>query len=135
MTSKSNRRRVRLGSAIAALALGFGSVTIAAPANAQRPAGTFRPSQQVLLSLGEGQMVRLPSNAADVWTSNPEVADVYVASPKQIPARIGRSRTHSAPRPSSAATRNEVWPCVTVISTGGNAAASSNNGTWNANRA
>ena len=84
MTSKSNRRRVRLGSAIAALALGFGSVTIAAPANAQRPAGTFRPSQQVLLSLGEGQMVRLPSNAADVWTSNPEVADVYVASPKQI---------------------------------------------------
>jgi pilus assembly protein CpaC len=84
MTSISMIRRARLGSALAALALGLGAVTAASPANAQRPAGTYKPSQQVLLSLGEGQLVRLPSNAADVWTSNPEVADVYVSSPKQI---------------------------------------------------
>jgi pilus assembly protein CpaC len=84
MTSKSIRRHARLGTALAALALGFGSVAASAPASAQRPAGTYRPSQQVLLSLGEGQLVRLPSSAADVWTSNPEVADVYVSNPKQI---------------------------------------------------
>ncbi|HEU4956129.1 MAG TPA: type II and III secretion system protein family protein [Sphingomicrobium sp.] len=84
MTSISIRRHARLGTALAALALGFSSVAASAPAAAQRPAGTYRPSQQVLLSLGEGQLVRLPSNAADVWTSNPEVADVYVSSPRQI---------------------------------------------------
>jgi pilus assembly protein CpaC len=84
MTSISIRRHARLGSALAALALTLGAVAAASPAAAQRPAGTHRPSQQVLLSLGEGQLVRLPANAADVWTSNPEVADVYVSSPKQI---------------------------------------------------
>ena len=60
MTSNSIRRHARLGTALAALALGFGSVAASAPASAQRPAGTYRPSQQVLLSLGEGQLVRLP---------------------------------------------------------------------------
>ncbi|MCL6697888.1 type II and III secretion system protein family protein [Sphingomonas sp. NSE70-1] len=84
MTSNNIRRHARLGTALAALALGFGSFAASAPASAQRPAGTYRPSQQVLLSLGEGQLVRLPSSAADVWTSNPEVADVYVSNPKQI---------------------------------------------------
>jgi pilus assembly protein CpaC len=29
-------------------------------------------------------MIRLPSNVADVWTSNPAVADVYVSNPRQI---------------------------------------------------
>ena len=84
MTSFSLRSHARLGTALAALALGLGSVAASAPASAQRPAGTYRPSQQVLLSLGEGQLVRLPSSAADVWTSNPEVADVYVSNPRQI---------------------------------------------------
>lgn len=84
MTSISLRSHARLGTALAALALGLGSVAASAPASAQRPAGTYRPSQQVLLSLGEGQLVRLPASAADVWTSNPEVADVYVSNPKQI---------------------------------------------------
>jgi pilus assembly protein CpaC len=75
-----------LGTALAALALSVGAVAIATPAAAAPPAaaGTYRPSSQVLLSTGEGQMVRLPRNVADVWTSNPAVADVYVANPRQI---------------------------------------------------
>ena len=84
MKTITNRSRARLGSALAALALGLGSVTVAAPAVAQRQAGTFRPSQQVLLSVGEGQLVRLPASVADVWTSNPAVADVYVSNARQI---------------------------------------------------
>ena len=83
MKSITNRSRVRLGTALAALAIGLGSVTAAAPATAQK-AGTFRPSQQVLLSTGEGQVVRLPASIADVWTSNPGVADVYVSNARQI---------------------------------------------------
>ena len=59
----------------------------AGPAGAQPKAyasGTYRPASQVLLSVGEGQMVNLPRSVASVWTSNPKVADVYVNSPRQI---------------------------------------------------
>jgi len=84
MTSLSVRRHARLGTALAALALGLSTVIGAAPAHAQRQAGSFRPSTNVLLSVGEGQLVRLPSNVSDVWTSNPAVADVHVTNARQI---------------------------------------------------
>jgi pilus assembly protein CpaC len=86
MTRNLMRRHARLGSALAALALSFGTVAVATPAIAAPPAaaGTYKPSTQVLLSVGEGQMIRLPRNVADVWTSNPAVADVYVANQRQI---------------------------------------------------
>ena len=83
MTSLSIRRHARLGTALAALALGLGTIAIATPA-AARPAGAYRPSTRVLLSVGEGQMVTLPSSVAEVWTSNPTVADVHVTNPRQI---------------------------------------------------
>lgn len=50
----------------------------------QMPAGSQRPSREVLLSVGEGELITLPSNVANVWTSNPAVADVYVNNPRQI---------------------------------------------------
>ena len=84
MTSITIRRRARLGTALAALALSLGTVAVATPAAAGQRAGTFKPSGQVLLSTGEGQMVTLPSSVSDVWTSNPAVADVYVTNPRQI---------------------------------------------------
>ena len=84
MTSISVRRRARLGSALAALALSVGTIAAATPAAAAPPAGSYRPTTEVLLSVGEGQMIRLPRNVADVWTSNPNVADVYVANQRQI---------------------------------------------------
>ncbi|UYY78943.1 type II and III secretion system protein family protein [Sphingomonas sp. R1] len=51
---------------------------------AQLPAGSQRPTRDVVLSIGEGELVTLPAAAANVWTSNPGVADVYVASSRQI---------------------------------------------------
>ena len=78
-------RRAWLGTAVAALAAGI-AVTAPAPAAAQPKAytsGSYRPTTQVLLSVGEGQMINLPRNVANVWTSNPKSADVYVNSPKQ----------------------------------------------------
>jgi pilus assembly protein CpaC len=83
MTSRSKTRRVRLGTAFVALAVGLGTVAASAPAAAQS-SRNYRPSQQVQLSVGEGQMIRLPRSVADVWTSNPGVADVHVTNPKQI---------------------------------------------------
>jgi len=85
MNRISVRRRARLGTALAALALSFGSAVVATPVAAKPAvAGTYRPSTQVQLSVGEGQMIRLPRKVADVWTSNPGVADVYVSNPSQI---------------------------------------------------
>jgi pilus assembly protein CpaC len=84
MTSIAIRRHARLGTALAALALSLGSVAVATPAAAAPRPGTFKPTGQVLLSTGEGQMVSLPSSVTDVWTSNDTVADVYVSNPRQI---------------------------------------------------
>ena len=83
MTSRSKTRRVRLGTAFVALAVGLGTVAASAPAAAQS-SRSYRPSQEIQLSVGEGQMIRLPRSVADVWTSNPGVADVHVTNPKQI---------------------------------------------------
>jgi pilus assembly protein CpaC len=79
-------RRARLGTAFAALAIGLSAVA-PAPAAAQPRAyssGAYRPTTQVLLNVGEGQMVNLPRSVSSVWTSNPEVADVFVNSGRQI---------------------------------------------------
>jgi pilus assembly protein CpaC len=46
--------------------------------------GTQRPTHEVLLSIGEGELVTLPVPVASVWTSNPDVADVYVDNARQI---------------------------------------------------
>ena len=83
MTSRSKIRRARLGTAFAALAIGLGTVAAPAPAFGQA-SRNYRPSQEVQLSVGEGQLIRLPRNVADVWTSNPGVADVHITNAKQL---------------------------------------------------
>ena len=83
MTSRSKNSRARLGTAFVALAIGLGTVAASAPADAQS-SRSYRPSQEVKLSVGEGELIRLPRNVADVWTSNPGVADVHITNPRQI---------------------------------------------------
>jgi pilus assembly protein CpaC len=86
MNIQTITRRARLGTAVAALAASI--VAIApAPAGAQPQAyasGSYRPSKQVLLSVGEGEMINLPRSVTSVWTSAPDVADVYVQGPRQM---------------------------------------------------
>jgi pilus assembly protein CpaC len=98
ITNSSILHRSLLLAATAAFAFGATASTAApakrkAPAarssgqsvrTAQLPAGTQRPTSEVLLSVGEGQLVNLPTNVSDVWTSNPGAADVYVNSARQI---------------------------------------------------
>ena len=76
--------RSALGTAIAAVLVSAVAATAPAPAFAQASSSTYRPTQQVLLSVGEGQLISLPRNVVDVWTSNPGVADVNVSSPRQL---------------------------------------------------
>ncbi|HEX5258074.1 MAG TPA: type II and III secretion system protein family protein [Sphingomicrobium sp.] len=87
MNIQAHNRRARLGTALAALAVGIAVASAPAPAAAQPRAyaeGTYRPSTQVLLSVGEGQMLNLPRSVANVWLSAPDIADVYVNGPRQI---------------------------------------------------
>ena len=84
MKTRNSMSRARLGTAIAAIALS--ALVTAAPASAA-PKGyssSYRPANQVALSVGEGSMINLPRSVASVWTSNPKVADVYVQGPRQI---------------------------------------------------
>jgi pilus assembly protein CpaC len=85
MKTRTITQRARFGTALAALAA---SIAVApAPAAAQPKAytsGTYSPTNQVLLSVGEGQMINLPRSVASIWTSNPKVADVYVNNSRQI---------------------------------------------------
>ena len=82
MTSFTIRNRARLGTALAALALGLGSVTAAAPANAGPVAA--RPSETLNLSQGTGTLVRLSSPMTDVFVANDQIADVQVRSSTQL---------------------------------------------------
>ncbi len=90
MTRFTNRTRACLGTALAALALGLGSVTAAVPATAQ-PAGAARPTQMMDLSINEGKLVRLPAPMSDLFIANDTIADVQVRSPTQLYI-FGKSR-------------------------------------------
>ena len=81
MTSHLNRRRAYLGSALAALAMSTGSMTVAAaPAAAQ----AARPSETLNLSQSTGTLVRLSSPMSDVFVANEAIADVQVRSSSQL---------------------------------------------------
>jgi pilus assembly protein CpaC len=88
MKTRNISSRARLGTALAALAIGLTAVAAPTTASAAQPrayaSGSYRPTTQVLLNVGEGQMINLPRGVASVWTSNPKVADVYVNSARQI---------------------------------------------------
>ncbi|HWU91963.1 MAG TPA: type II and III secretion system protein family protein [Sphingomicrobium sp.] len=87
MNTLVKARGARAGAALAALAAGIATVALPVPAQAQPRAyssGTYRPTTQVLLSVGEGQMINLPRSVASVWTSNPDVADVYMNGSRQM---------------------------------------------------
>jgi pilus assembly protein CpaC len=85
MTKLNMMRRATYGTAICAVLAAsvtpvMPSLALAAPP----PSGTYRPTSQVLLSVGEGEVISLPRAVSDVWTSNPGVADVNVTSPRQL---------------------------------------------------
>ena len=83
MIAKMIRRQSRLGSALAALALGLGTAaTVASPAAAQQMAA--RPSETLNLSQGTGTLVRLSAPMSDLFVANDKIADVQVRSNRQL---------------------------------------------------
>jgi len=85
MTKLNIMRRSTVGTAIVAVLAASVTAVVPAQALAAPPStGSYRPTNNVLLSVGEGEVISLPRNVADVWTSNPGVADVNVTSPRQL---------------------------------------------------
>jgi pilus assembly protein CpaC len=82
MTSRKTTRRARLGTALAALAIGLGTVAGSTPALAQQSAA--RPSETLTLSQGTGTLVRLSAPMSDVFVANDTIADVQVRSATQL---------------------------------------------------
>jgi pilus assembly protein CpaC len=82
MNTRKIKRRARLGTALAALAIGLGSVGQAAPAVAQSRAA--RPAETLNLSQGTGTLVRLSEPMTDVFVANDGIADVQVRSSTQL---------------------------------------------------
>ena len=82
MTSITLRRHARLGTALAALALGLGTVAVASPAAAQTRSA--RPSETLTLSQNTGTLVRLSSPMTDVFVANDQIADIQVRSSTQL---------------------------------------------------
>ena len=82
MTNVKTIRRARLGTALAALALGLGTVATSVPALAQQSAA--RPSETLTLSKGTGTLVRLSGPMSDVFVANDTIADVQVRSATQL---------------------------------------------------
>lgn len=82
MTSNQKQNRVRLGVALAALAMGLGPVAISTPAYAA--AQSARPSETLNLSRGTGTLVRLSAPMSDLFVANDSVADVQVRSSTQL---------------------------------------------------
>jgi pilus assembly protein CpaC len=85
MTKLNIMRRATFGTAICAvLAASVAPIMPGLALAAQPTSGSYRPTNKVLLSVGEGEVISLPRNVVDVWTSNPGVADVNVTSPRQL---------------------------------------------------
>ena len=82
MTSNKLSRQTRMGTALTALAISFGSVAVAAPSVAA--AQSSRPSETLNLSQNTGTLVRLSSPMSDVFVANDAIADIQVRSSTQL---------------------------------------------------
>lgn len=56
----------------------------AVPAGQAVAQSVVSPSQDIALSIGRGQLVTVPSNLADIFVANDQVADVQVKSQRQL---------------------------------------------------
>lgn len=78
---KPMTRKFKLKLLVAAMA----AVPMAAmPATTATAQQVVRPSQEIVLSIGKGELVTVPGSMADVFVANEEVADVQVKSQRQL---------------------------------------------------
>ena len=75
------KRRLTTKLLLASIAL---APIAAAPTSTATAQSVTSPSQEIVLSIGRGELVNVPGNMADVFISNENVADVQVKSQRQL---------------------------------------------------
>ena len=78
---RNMKRKSTLSMLIAGLALAPMGATATSTANAQQ---VVSPSQQIVLSIGRGELISVPGTMADVFVANDAVADVQIKSQRQL---------------------------------------------------
>jgi pilus assembly protein CpaC len=78
---KTMRSRLLKSALIAACALAPLAAAPAGPALAQ---AIVSPSQEIVLSIGRGELVTVPGNMADIFIADDSIADVQVKSQRQL---------------------------------------------------
>ena len=76
-----NAAKAAPGEPIAGLALAPMGAIATSTANAQQ---VVSPSQQIVLSIGRGELISVPGTMADVFVANDAVADVQIKSQRQL---------------------------------------------------
>ena len=79
-----NRRLIRYLLTAACAAAPLAGLAIAGPAVAAPPQSVMRPANDVLLSIGRGQLVTTSGAMTDVFVANDAVADIEVKSARQL---------------------------------------------------
>jgi pilus assembly protein CpaC len=74
-------RKFKIKLLVAAMAAAPMAAMPATTATAQQ---VVRPSQEIVLSIGKGELVTIPGSMADVFVANDEIADVQVKSQRQL---------------------------------------------------
>ncbi len=75
------KRRITTKMLLASVAL---APVAAAPTSTAIAQAVVSPSQEVVLSIGRGELVNVPGNMADVFIANDSIADVQIKSQRQL---------------------------------------------------
>ncbi|MGB3795536.1 MAG: type II and III secretion system protein family protein [Alteraurantiacibacter sp.] len=81
---KGKTMKSRLFKTVLGAACALAPLAIAVPAGTATAQTSVRPAQDIVLSIGRGELITVPGNMADIFVSNDQVADVQVKSQRQL---------------------------------------------------
>ena len=79
--ARGNSMKRRITLSLLAAACAGGPLALASPAQAQ---SVSRPANDIVLSIGRGQLISVPGTMSDVFVANEQVADVQIKSQRQL---------------------------------------------------
>ncbi len=81
---KGKTMKSRLLKTVLSAACALAPLAIVMPAGTATAQTSVRPAQDIVLSIGRGELITVPGNMADIFVSNEQVADVQVKSQRQL---------------------------------------------------
>ncbi len=81
---KGKTMKSRLFKTVLSAACALAPLAVAIPAGTATAQTSVRPAQDIVLSIGRGELITVPGNMADIFVSNDQVADVQVKSQRQL---------------------------------------------------